>query len=115
MKNYIDSTIGNLSDCKLWDIVRLSAIVSTDRVFLQQVEQEISHRQGEARALRRCLFSSALVDQYGRETAITEAMIDRACNTSPCPGNPPPATRLISAATLNLPQPVFIRASPSHV
>lgn len=90
MKNCIDTDISNLSDRKLWDIVRLSVIVSTDPVFLKQVEREISRRQcrDEAKQLRRYLFSSAVVDQYGRETAITEEMIDRACNLFPFPGYP---------------------------
>ena len=81
MQQTIDCTVESLSDRKLWDIVRLSEIVATDARFLGAVRAEIRARQcqGEAHRLRRYLYSSALVDQYGRETPITEEMIDRAC------------------------------------
>ena len=85
MDETIDREVGNLSDRKLWDIVRLSAIVSTDSRFLQDVQREIDRRdcRNEAHSLRRYLFSSSLVDEYGRETPITESMVAWACRRIP--------------------------------
>ncbi len=85
MGETIDREVCNLSDRKLWDIVRLSAIVSTDRGFLQEVQHEIDRRDcaDEAHSLRRYLFSSAVVDEYGRETPITETMVTWACRGIP--------------------------------
>ena len=84
MNPSIDCSVDKLSDRKLWDIVRLSEIVATDRRFLDEVRAEIEARDcyAEAHRLRRYLYSSAVLDQYGRETPITEAMIDRVCD--PC-------------------------------
>jgi hypothetical protein len=81
MHTIIDREVGNLCDRKLWDIVRLSEIVATDSEFLAQVRREIGRRQchNEAHRLRRYLFSAALVDEYGRETPITESMINQVC------------------------------------
>lgn len=81
MSPTIDCEVENLSDRKLWDIVRLAEIVATDTRFLRQVHAEIAQRQcyAEAHQLQRYLHSAALVDQYGRETPITEEMVDRAC------------------------------------
>ncbi len=81
MTQTIDCSVGNLSDRKLWDIVRLAEIVATDACFLREVHAEIEARQchDEADRLRRYLHSGALVDRYGHETPITQAMIDRAC------------------------------------
>ena len=84
MESAIDRDVSNLSDHKLWDIIRLSAIVSTDADFLADVRDEIQRRDcsSEAHRLQRYLFSSSLVDEYGRETPITEDMIAWACRGS---------------------------------
>lgn len=77
----IDREVSNLCDRKLWDIIRLSNIISTDPEFLLEVHAELARRNcaGEAHKLHRYLFSSSLVDEYGRESPITEAMIEGAC------------------------------------
>ena len=84
MEDTIDNDVSNLSDRKLWDIIRLSAIVATDAQFLAEVRSEIQRRDcgSEARQLQRYLFSSSLVDEYGREIPITEDMVARACRWS---------------------------------
>lgn len=84
MEARIDRDVSNLSDHKLWDIVRLSAIVNTDPDFLADVRREIERRDcgSEAHRLQRYLFSSCVVDEYGRETPITEEMINWACRSS---------------------------------
>lgn len=81
MNQGIDENVSNLCNRKLWDIVRLSAIVSTDPDFLVEVMREIKRRNcaGEVVRLQRYLFSASLVHEYGRETPITGEMVERAC------------------------------------
>ena len=72
----VDQDVTNLCNRKLWDIVRLSAIVSTDADFLVEVMREINRRDSarEVDRLRRYLSSSALIGDYGRETPITRQL-----------------------------------------
>ena len=44
MDEAIDREVAKLSTCKLWDIVRLSAIVSTESDFMAEVRKEIERR-----------------------------------------------------------------------
>ena len=84
MYDAIDTEVINLCNRKLWDIVRLSAIVDTDPEFLIEVLSEIKRRDsgGEADRMRRYLQSVSLVDAHGRETPITDEMVSTAlCST----------------------------------
>lgn len=84
MYDTIDTEVINLCNRKLWDIVRLSAIVDTDTEFLVEVLSEIKRRDsgGEADRMRRYLQSASLVDADGRETPITEKMVATALSST---------------------------------